>query len=91
MGHHEEGSTYLTDMQGAAIKAISESLEGIREHGHLASAHEGYAVLQEEVDELWDEIKLKGVLVDPGAIWEEAIQVAAVALRIAVQFGEDSG
>jgi NTP pyrophosphatase (non-canonical NTP hydrolase) len=43
------------------------------------STHEGYAVLLEEVDELWEEIKQKEK--DHPAIREEAIQVAAMAIR----------
>jgi NTP pyrophosphatase (non-canonical NTP hydrolase) len=46
------------------------------------SEHEGYAVLLEEVDELWDAIKVNHK--DPSRrlmIREEAIQVAATAIR----------
>jgi NTP pyrophosphatase (non-canonical NTP hydrolase) len=43
------------------------------------SAHEGYAVIKEEVDELWDAIKNKNP--DKAAIKKEAIQVAAMAIR----------
>jgi NTP pyrophosphatase (non-canonical NTP hydrolase) len=47
-----------------------------------ASPHEGYAVLQEEVDELWDEIKAdRGRL--PTAR-KEAVQAAAMAVRYIV-------
>ena len=49
--------------------------------GSFNSAHEGYAVLLEEVDELWDEIKADKL---PGARERqvaEAIQVAAMAAR----------
>jgi len=42
------------------------------------SAHEGYGVLLEEVDELWDIVKING---DNEAMIEEAIQVAAMAVR----------
>ena len=45
------------------------------------SAHEGYAVIQEEVDELWDCIK--GNLA-PNLTRDEAVQVAAMALRFIV-------
>ena len=47
------------------------------------SAHEGYAVLLEEVDELWENIKLHQAT--PGRtelIKEEAIQVAAMVIRL---------
>ena len=46
--------------------------------GEIRSAHEGYGVLLEEVDELWDAIK-KNDFVNGR---EEAIQVAAMAIRI---------
>ena len=61
----------------------------------LNSSHEGFAVLKEEVDELWDEVKSNPHKA-PGAIKDdpernirvhkermraEAIQVAAMALR----------
>jgi NTP pyrophosphatase (non-canonical NTP hydrolase) len=49
----------------------------------FASAHEGYAVLIEEVDELWDEIKRSKV--DRVALRKEAVQVAAMALKFLVQ------
>lgn len=42
------------------------------------SAHEGYAVLLEEVDELWAEVKRNPC--DGARMREEAIQVAAMAL-----------
>jgi hypothetical protein len=43
------------------------------------SAHEGYAVLKEEVDELWESIKCQSC---PYAhTREEALQVAAMAVR----------
>lgn len=41
------------------------------------SAHEGYAILEEEVDELWDAIKTN----DEDAAFDEVIQVAAMAVR----------
>ena len=52
------------------------------------SAHEGYAILLEEVDELWDEIKGNK---KPGAyerMRKEAIQVGAMALRFLVMLDE---
>lgn len=52
-------------------------------HKSMQGAHEGYAVLLEEVDELWDEVK-KNPRKDPACIARrrtEAIQIAAMAMR----------
>lgn len=58
-------------------------------HGKFHSRHEGYAVLLEEVDELWDLIREKSP--DPSKMRKEAIQVAAMAMRFALECcGEDS-
>ena len=45
------------------------------------SAHEGYAILAEEVDELWDEVKKKPSARDKRKMYDEAKQVAAMAIR----------
>lgn len=52
--------------------------EAKKKFGSFHNAHEGYAVLLEEVDELWDDIKANK---DPS---KEALQVAAMALRFLV-------
>lgn len=56
--------------------------------GPFNSSHEGYAVLLEEVDELWDVVKLNPKKIDGDGkkirnqrMREEAIQVAAMAIR----------
>ncbi len=49
------------------------------------SAHEGYGVLAEEVDELWTHIKTNQKRRDIQAMRKEAIQVAAMALRFAAE------
>ncbi len=45
------------------------------------SAHEGFAVLKEEVDELWQEVKHGE---NPADLKAEAIQVGAMAMRFLV-------
>lgn len=47
---------------------------------HFHSAHEGYAVILEELDELWQVIKEEHPL-QPQRLQREATQVAAMALR----------
>ncbi len=43
------------------------------------SMHEGYAVIKEEVDELWDEVKEHSQ--DHKLAFEEAKQIACTAIR----------
>lgn len=52
-----------------------------RRYPSFNSAHEGYAVLLEEVDELWEEVKKNPKTRSKAAMRAEAIQVAAMALR----------
>ena len=51
------------------------------------SGHEGYAVIKEEVDELWDEIKEQHA--SPACLRTEAVHVAAMALRFLVDVCEN--
>jgi NTP pyrophosphatase (non-canonical NTP hydrolase) len=53
------------------------------------SAHEGYAVLAEEVDELWSHVKTNQKRRDLRAMRKEALQVAAMALRFAIEVCND--
>jgi hypothetical protein len=55
----------------------------------FASAHEGYAILLEEVDELWDEVKKSPRKRDPRKMRYEAVQVAAMAIRFLIDVCED--
>lgn len=52
-------------------------------HPPLHSAHEGYAVILEELDELWDEVRKRPAKRNPSRMRTEAIHVAATALRFA--------
>jgi len=48
---------------------------------HLQSPHQGWALLYEELDELWEEIRKKNKDRDKKAMREEAVQLAALAIR----------
>lgn len=65
-----------------ADAAIHEVSRALSQHEPYNSFHEAHAILREEFDELWDEIKVRDQ--DYMKIYTESIQVAAVALRIAV-------
>lgn len=49
----------------------------------MNTAHEGYAVLLEEVDELWEQVRAKQGMRRGENLYKEAIQVAAMAVRFA--------
>lgn len=52
-------------------------------HKPMNSAHEGYAVLLEEVDELWEEVRKKTTERSNERMLEELVQIAAMAQRFA--------
>lgn len=63
----------------AATDVVRELRKAREKFAGFNSAHEGYAVLKEEVDELWDEVKKRNA--SKARMRKEAIQVAAMALR----------
>jgi len=75
----EKGHVKMTDI--AIFTQVQAELDRAREKFPVGfhNAHEGYAVLLEEVDELWTEIK-HGRL--RRLARREAIQVAAMAIRL---------
>ena len=77
----EDQLVALTQVPKALTEIYLEYLRATSTFPQFASPHEGYAVLLEEVDELWDEIKNNK---KPGAqerMRKEATQVGAMALR----------
>ena len=56
-------------------------------HTPINSLHEGFAVLYEEVDELWDEVRKKPDDRNRGQVLAELIQIAAMARRVAEDLG----
>lgn len=70
-----------------AVRVVGEVTRAIAKYPSMASWHEGYAILKEEVDELWDEIRKRPGVRDRDKLREEATQVAAMALRLLVDLG----
>lgn len=61
------------------IELVFEEYDrAVNKFGSFASAHEGKAIIEEELDELWDEIKAGQ---NKNRMKEEALQVAAMAIR----------
>ena len=64
---------------------VSDEIDGaVSQHGPMKSAHEGYAVILEEMDELWDEIKKKKSERDEEKMLEELVQIGAMIQRFAL-------
>jgi hypothetical protein len=68
----------------ATIMILKEYDRAVAANKPFNSAHEGWAVLKEEVDELWDEVKKNAKNRDPEKMLKEAVQVAAMGLRFIV-------
>jgi NTP pyrophosphatase (non-canonical NTP hydrolase) len=64
------------------IQAVAREHDAaVRRYRPFNSAHEGFAVLKEEVDELWDEIRKKDGARNRERMRREAVQIAAMAVR----------
>ncbi len=76
------------DDRSFALKDLLLQIQEVKEKhpDNYNSYHEGYSVLLEECDELWDEVKKNNV--DPVRIYEEAKDIACVAIRIMFELGD---
>lgn len=73
----EAGSRDNEVLEQLIAVIVDEYRRAATKFAPMNSAHEGYAVLLEEVDELWDAVKRN----DLANIREEAVQVAAMGIR----------
>lgn len=60
---------------------INDELRRALKHPPMHSAHEAYAIIQEEVYEFWDEVKKKAECRDRANMRLELVQIAAMAVR----------
>lgn len=68
------------ELQKVIEAVIAELTSATEKYGPFASTHEGYAVIEEELDELFDEIKAhRGKMAK-----KEAIQIAAMGIRYVI-------
>jgi RNAse (barnase) inhibitor barstar len=78
MKYNEDRLKHISDDVIAELKRATEKF------GEFQSCHEGYAIILEELDELWDVIKNnegKCGEMKRYRLMEEATQVAAMAIR----------
>lgn len=84
--YFEPNIPHFTSNQSSALAAIIDAVDAeyrraVALHGAFSSTHEGYAIIKEEVDELWDGVKKND---PPMKLKEEAIQIAAMAIRFCI-------
>lgn len=70
---------------------VTEIEAAVSKYPAFNSAHEGFAVLKEEVDELWEHVMVKQGSRNIEEMRGEAIQVAAMAIRFAADVCYDGG
>ena len=71
--------------RNAVLKDVATMLASVEQKWSMYnSLHEGYGLLLEEVDELFDEVRAKQEKRAAWRVRKEALQVAVVGLRIAM-------
>ena len=77
-----EGLQTIEDrMTDISAEVVDELIKAVSMFPPMAREYEGYAVILEELDELWTEIKANKVPGVKQRMRKEAIQVAAMAMR----------
>jgi len=74
-----------TNYEFVASQFVQELEKARVKFAPMNSAHEGYAVIAEEFDELWDIVKQKQPERDYVAFRKEAIQLGAMVLALVVE------
>ena len=78
-------------IRSIAFECTAEVMGAMQKWPKFNSAHEGFAVLAEEVDELWDHVRTNQKRRDHEAMRKECIQIAAMAMRIALEICTEEG
>jgi NTP pyrophosphatase (non-canonical NTP hydrolase) len=74
-----------------AFECCAEMMDAQGKWPKFNSAHEAFAILAEEVDELWDHVRTNQKRRDHEAMRKECIQIAAMAMRFAMEICTEDG
>lgn len=79
------------DRLSAVLAEVGREVEqAVAKHAPMNSAHEAYAVILEELDEVWDEVKKKREARSDDRLRRELVQTAAMAIRALVDLKLDA-
>lgn len=78
----------ISDYRQTAVDIVEEVLKARKTHGPIASAHEGYAIMLEELDEVKEHVWMKQKLRDQAAMRKELVQLAAMAVAMIVEIAD---
>lgn len=76
------------DIQNALLAVERELVRAVAMNKPFNSHHEAYAVILEEVDEYWEEVKKNPTKRNPDALKLELVQSAAMCVRALVDLCE---
>lgn len=68
-------------VRDAVCETLTELESAMAAYPRMPTFHDGYAVILEELDELWEEVRKKPYARSSHRMRHEAMQVAAMALR----------
>jgi hypothetical protein len=78
-------------LRSVLVATLQELERAQTRYAPMHSPHEGYAILREEVDELWNVVKRRPSPKNLPAMRAEAVQVAAMGLRFLLDLCEPIG
>lgn len=87
--NENEIKVQLFDKYPEFAEVIGELDHAIAIHRPMHSAHEGYAVIKEELEELWNEIKKRNP--NPDLLRLEASHIAAMGIRFMIDILRHGG
>ena len=79
----------LNATEARAIEFANELERARIKFAKMASAHEGYVIIAEEFDELWDIVKQKQTQRDYAALRKETVQLGAMVLAFLVEIVDE--
>jgi hypothetical protein len=77
----DEKDTILMSVEQIFKDVENELIRANKKFPNFHSPHEGYGVIKEEFEELWDQIKINKTCTGNRLMRNEAIQVAAMAVK----------